>query len=233
MNGVAGDVDGYCESRDQSRRLARKPDMTAGSNVVPVHNHNKFHGGQWRETSKGIVAVQTATNFKRGCWFETAGGSLKRTKIQETLHGKVNNQVWTSSSQLAISDHQVSKAVNVFQVPDDDDDSSGYDTGGSTDDKNDREDDTLEDGEIYEQASGRIDNEQKGEGDGSTSRCSNEDKVKHERKVKNNDDTGKFKADDVRVALGKGKLDERRMRRLKKGFMALLDEVVGEYRRKV
>ena len=190
---VAGDVNGYCKSRDQSQMLATKPEINAGSNFVSVHNPYKVLGGQWCETSKGIVAVQTATNVKRGCWFETAGGSLKRTKIQEALHGKANDQEWTSSSQLAISDHQVSKAVNVFQVPNDDDNSSGYDTRGSTDDKNDREDNRPEDG----------------------------------------DDTGKFKRDDVCVALGKGNLDEQRMRRLKKGFMALLEAAVGEYGRRV
>ena len=229
---VAGDVDGFCKSRDQSQMLAMKQKVNAGSNVVSVHNPNKFHSGQWCETSKGIVAVQTPTNVKRDWCFETAGGSLKRVQTQETLHGKVYDQESSLSSQLAISGRQVFKAVNVFQVPDDDDDFSGYVTGGSTNDKIDREDGRLEDGEIDEELSGCVDNEAKSEIKGPTTRCSNEDKVKHERKVENDDDTGNFNPYDVCVALGKGKLDERRMRRLREGFMALLDDSVGRYRRK-
>ena len=230
---LAGDVDGLCESRDQSQMPATKPEVNAGLNVLSVHNPNKFHSGQWCETSKGIVALQTPANIKRDWCFETAGGSLKRIKPQETLHEKVYDQECTSSSQLAISNHQGCKVVNVFQVPEDDEDVSGYDTGGSSNDKNEREDDRQEDGEIDEELSGCVDNEAKREGRGPTSRCSNEDKVKHERKVRNNGDTRNFNPYDVCVALGKGKLDERRMRRLKEGFMALLDDSVGEYRRKV
>lgn len=185
---VVGDVDGFDESRNQSQTLATKPKVNAGSNVVSVQNPNNFKGGKWCETSRGIVAVQTPTKVKHGWWFLTAGGSLKRTKTQKMLDEKAYGQEWTSSSQLAISNHQVPKAVNVFQVPDDDEDISEYDTGGSTYGEN-------------------------------------------ERKVGNSNATGNFNPYDVCVALGKGKLDERRMNRLNEGFIALLDDAVGGYRR--
>ena len=212
MSQVAVNVNGYCESGDRSLLPATKLMSNAGSN---------------------LDSEQTPRNFRGGRWFETPGGSLKRLKPQEGLHGKVYDQELISNSQLAISDHQSSKAVHLFQVPDDDDSIEDYDSGGSTNHKNDREDDRLEDGEIDEEVSGCVDNEAKSEGKGPTSRCSNEGEVKHERKVGNNSDTGNFNAHDVCVALGKGKLDERRMRRLKEGFMALLDDAVGGYRRKM
>ena len=120
---VVGDVNSFCESRDRSQTLATKTKVNAGSNVVSVLKPNKFHGVNWRETSKGIVAVQTPTTFKRGWWFLTAGWSLKRTtrtKAQAILHGKTYDQEWTSNSQLATFNSQVSKVVIVFQVPDDD-----------------------------------------------------------------------------------------------------------------
>ena len=235
---VAGDADGFCESTDQSLRLATKSKVNGGSNVVSVQNSTKFTGGKWRESSKGLVRVQTPTKIKRGWWFETAGGSLKRTKPQEMLHGKAYDHEWTSSSQLELSDHQASKAVNTFQVPDDDDDDededvSGYGTGGSTQHKNDRKDDRPEDGEIAGEVSACIENAAKTEGKEPTSRCSNEDMVKRRQKFGDDNYTGNFNPHDVCVALGKGKLDERRMRRLKDGFMALIDDAVGVYRRKL
>lgn len=43
--------------------------------------------------------------------------------------------------------------------------------------------------------------------------------------------SGNFTTYEVCVALGNGNLDEQRMARLKEGFMALLDDAVGKYRR--
>ena len=227
---IAESVDGFCESKNRYQLPATKSVFNAGSNVVSKQTPANFRGGRWFETSKGIAAVQTPSYYKQGWWFETPGGSMKRLQTQELLHGKIYDQDLISQSQLAIPDRQISKAVHSFQVPDDDESIGDYDDGGST---NDREDDRLEDGEIDEGVSGCVDSEAKSEGKGSTSRCSNEYEVKHERKVEDNGDTGKFNPYDVRVALGNGKLDDRRMRRLREGFMALLDDAVGEYRRKM
>ena len=230
---VAESVDGCCESKNHYPLPATKSVFNAGSNVVSKQTPANFRGGRWFETSKGIAAVQAPSCYKQGWWFETPGGSMKRLQTPETLHGKVHNQDLISQSQLAIPDRQSFKAVHSFQVPDDDESIGDSDGGGSNNDENDREDDRLEDGEIDEGVSGRVDNEAKSEGKGSTNRCSNKDEVKHERKVEDNGDTGNFNAYDVRVALGNGKLDDRRMRRLREGFMALLDDAVGKYRRRI
>ena len=229
---IAESVDGFCESKNRYQLPATKSVFNAGSNVVSKQTPANFRGGRWFETSKGIVAVQNPSCYKQGWWFETPGGSMKRLQTQELLHGKVHDQDLISQSQLVIPDSQSSKAVNSFQVPDDDESIEDYDGGGSNYDKNDREDDRQEDGEFDEEVSGRGDNEAKSKGKGSTSRCSNEDEVKHERKVEDNSDAGNFNPYDVRVALGNGKLDDRRMSRLREGFMALLDDAVGQYRRK-
>ena len=229
---VAESVGGFCESKSQYQSPVTKSVFNAGSKVVSEHAPTDLRGGRWFETSENFVAVQTPTNYKRGWWFETPGGSLKRIETQVMLHGKVHDQESISDSRLAIPDHRISKAVNCFQVPEDNENNEDYDDGTSTNDRSDREDDRLEDGEIDEEVSGRVDNEANSEGKGPTSRCSNEDAVKHERKIRNNGDTGIFNPYDVCVALGQGKLDERRMRRLKKGFMALLDDAVGGFRRK-
>ena len=230
---VAESVHGFCETKNHYQLPATKSMFNAGSKVVSKQTLANFRGGWWSETSQGIAAVQTPSCYKQGWWFETPGGSMKRLQTQKLLHGNVHDPNLISQSQLAVSDRQSSKTVHSFQVPDDDDESIGDDdSGGSTNYKNDREDDRLGDGYIDEEVSGRVDNKGKSEGKGSTSRCSNEDEVKHERKVEDNGDTGNFSPYDVRVALGNGKLDDRRMRRLREGFMALLDDAVGGYRRK-
>ena len=229
---ITENVGGSCESKGQYQLPATKSVVNADSNVLSEQTPTNFRGGWWFETSEGIVAEQRPTINKRGWWFETPGGSLKRIETQEMLPGKVHNQELISKSPLAITDHHISKAVNSFRVPDDDDDIEDSDGGSPTNDRHDREDERLEDWEIVEKASARVENQAKSEVTGPTSRSSNEDKVKHERKVGKTGDTDNFKPYEVCVALGQGKLDERRMRRLKEGFMALLDDAVGGYRRK-
>ena len=213
------------------------------------------------EGSSEIKAAHSLTNVQGGRWFETPGGSLMRMESRETLHDSFPNDEWTSKrqnhvsedegrlahssianrgdddadeipdGQLVVPNQQESEAVHVFQVPDIDENDDNHYTGDPSNNEDDQERDELEDGEIDDEASSSF---QIGPDTGSkepASRTITEPGVKDEPQVREMVDSGSFTAVQVCRALGNGNLDEQRMRRLRKGFMALLDDAMGRYRR--
>ena len=169
-----------------------------------------------------IVTAQNPTNFKGGRWVETPGGTLKRMEDEEVLPDKLYEQkpisksrqyglhacaVEGPQSQRVNSNNQRFKVDNISQAPDIDGDDEVYGIGESTNNENNLERDRLEDGKIREEILGSVDSERK------------------------MIDKGNFNPAEICIALGNGNLDEKRMMRLQKGFMALLDDAVGRYRR--
>ena len=237
---VAENGDGGCKRDERSQK----------SSFLPI-----FEG------SSEIKAAHSLTNVQGGRWFETPGGSLMRMESRETLHDNFPNDEWTSKrqnhvsqdegrlahssiatrgddnadeipdGQLVIPNQQDSEAVHVFQVPDIDENDDNHYTGDPSNNEDDQGHDEIEDGEIDDEASSSF---QTGPDTGSkepASRTIIEPGVKNEPQVREMVDSGSFTALQVCRALGNGNLDEQRMRRLRKGFMALLDDAMGRYRR--
>ena len=198
------------------------------------------------------VAAQPRTTVKGGRWFENSGGSLMRIEDEDTLddnlydqqrisnfEGCVTEENGQSSKDTAnISDfqpitqhHRQSESVNVFQVPSLDEDDEEHDAAGWTKNDNGREDDELEHGEIHAGAPRFVDGKTICEDKEVTSKEANEEGPTDEPEEEEIGDSGNFTTYDVCVALGNGKLDEQRMTRLKEGFLALLDDAIGRYRR--
>ena len=205
--------------------------------------------------SKNAVArFQKAV--KGGRWFETPRGSLKRMNAEEELNDGLDDQESISrpdscssknnggSSKTSVAsdgggvpikgsdlllksaNHNISKANNHFQVPDIDEDDKEYEVERITKEDNGGEVDELDIGAIFEEARRIVDDERDGEGEeltanNVTGKPGNGEMV----------DSGEFNLEEICVALGDGSLDERRMTRLKEGFMALLDDTVGRHRR--
>ena len=191
-------------------------------------------------STKSPMAVQG------GRWFETPRGSLKRLGNEQILHKGLDDQETLykpessfsenngPSSKTSIANYEAEdlargpnansispnpgppQAVNVFQVPDDDED--------------DEDDSVLEEGEILERETrnAEVTND---EGAEPLSREVHGGTVKREPNHDEMIDTGHFTAGEICVALGNGGLDGQRMERLKRGFMALLDDTVGKRRR--
>lgn len=207
---VAENGDGGCESDKRSQKLSFRPLFDSSSEIKVEHS---------------------LTNVQSGRWFETLGGSLMRMESRETLHDNLPNDERipkrqshgledegllahssidkrgdddvdeTHDDQLAIPTQQESEAVHVFQVPEID--------------ENDNE------------ASSSFQNEPNAGNKEPASREIVEPGVKNEPHVRKMVDSGRFTALQVCRALGNGNLDEQRMRRLRKGFMALLDDAMG------
>lgn len=195
------------------------------------------------------VAAQGQTPVKGGRWFETPMGSLKRVANEEKRYAGLDDQdsisqpdscfseqnggssktsvashgnevvAKVSDAQLRSPNHNHFEAVKVFQVPDHDDEDDN-DVEEFTGDENGVERGVLEDGEIGEEAGASVEEEFNGGAEG-TSKLPLGEIV----------DSGYFAIDEICVALGNGNLDERRMARLKRGFLALLDDAVGRCRR--
>lgn len=211
---VAENGDGRCENDERSQELKFTPLLEGSSERMAAHS---------------------VTNLQGGRWFETPGGNLKRMESRETLHDSFSNDERTSKrqshvledkrrlahspianrgddgtdgvldGQLVLPNQQKSEAVHVFQVPDidenDDEASSSFQNKPNTGSKEPAIKIILEPG------------------------------VKNEPQAREMVDSGSFTALQVCRALGNGDLEEQRMRRLRKGFMALLDDAMGRYRR--
>lgn len=192
----------------------------------------------WRPESTKSCPDKAASNHSGSNPTPAAEGSLMRMESRGTLHDSSPNDERTTKrqshvpedegrlahisianrrhddadeipdGQLAIPNQQESEAFHVFQVPDidenDDEASSSFQDERNTGSK--------------EPASREI----------------VESRAKTEPQVREMVDSGSFTALQVCRALGNGNLgnlDEQRMRRLRKGFMALLDDAMGRYRR--
>ena len=204
---------------------------------------------------------QLQAAVKAGRWFETPRGHLMRIEDDDKVHdgmedhgsisplnkylsedteGPSNESLASrgdgvvdkvSDFQLIFPTHNKSEAVNVFQVPDIDEDEEAYETEGFPENHSGRECDELEDSEIVGEAPSSRDHEFNDKGEEARSQEMDvvdiADKANEEEIV----DSGYFTMGEICVALGNGNLDEQRMTRLKKGFMALLDDAVGRHRR--
>lgn len=206
-------------------------------------------------------AAQVQKAVKGGRWFETPRGSLKRIDIVEKLHDGLDRQgsisspgscfseskegssktsetssgdenlVKVSDFQLLFPNHNRSEAVNHFHMPDVDENEEEYDIEAFTENDNRGDGDELEDGEISEELRSFVDDECNGEGEESESEEGDGAGVTDEPNHGEIVDSGHFALGEMCVALGNGSLDEKRMTRLKEGFMALLDDAVGRHMR--
>ena len=217
---VAENDDGGCEIEERSQT----------SSFAPLS-----------DDSPGIIAAQPLETFKGGQWFETSDGSLMRIENGETLHDSLYDHERISSSQGYVSEDKgclsenltATKAANDFRVPDIDENADEYGVGRSSNYENHEECDELEDGEIDEEAPSSVQKELNSGGKKPTGEEVDESGVKNEPKIRDTVDSGRFNSVEVCIALGNGNLDEQRMRRLRSGFMALLDDALGRYRQYV
>lgn len=207
------------------------------------------------------VEAQLQTSVKGGRWCETPRGSLKRIESGDKLRDSLDEQESTSPTsscfsaqnggsskssvtsrgdedlakvsvfQITFPYHGQSETVNTFQVPNIIDNKEEYNAEGFTENVNTGERDDSEDGEILEEVQSSADDELNGEDEERAGREVDVKEVTHTPKTGEIIDSGYFTLGEVCVALGHGNLDERRMARLKEGFVALLDDAVGRQKR--
>ena len=211
------------------------------------------------DACSNIVATQPQKAIAGGWWFETPRGSLKRLDDEEKPIDGVDGQelisppgsffsdinggsskssvasrenkssAKVSDFQLICPNHSPSETLHIFQLPDNEEEEEEYDAARLSDDEDGGGREELEDGEIDEEAQSSVDNVPHGEGEElpgeEVDTAAATDNSKEWEKI----DSSHFAMSDVCVALGHGNLDEQRMKRLKEGFMALLDDAVGVY----
>ena len=204
--------------------------------------------GRWFETPRGslkrlhekdIVSdssrdlEQSSRSSKSSS--EENGGSSK-TSI--ATHG-LGDRAGSSSGQLSSPETSQSQNINNFQVPsigdgdaddygdddrdDDDDDDQDNEDGGvkledSTQDNNGEPSNESEDGELHEEDDGLVNEPAENTGR----------EEQYNRGPMVTVDYGAFNMHEVCVALGRGNLDEARMKRLKNMFNILIGEVLGQ-----
>ena len=208
------------------------------------------------------LATQQKASVMSGRWFETPRGSLKRiddadavgeslndpeqssrlskssseenggsSKTSKATHGS-DDTARLSNGQLLSPNHNLSRSLNVFRVPDVDDD-DGDDVGDDVGDDDEDDDggvkldltryntgeltDESEKDVLYEED---VDLVNEGPENASREEAGN-------RGPMVTVDYGAFNMNEVCVALGSGNLDEARMEKLKDWFNRLLAEVLG------
>ena len=240
---------------DSLQNILHVPEGESGESESKNHFQNLSFRSLSDDSPKNITA-QPRTTVKGGRWFETPRGSLMRIEDEDTFDDNLYDQQRISNHRDCVSkekilvanhedkaaaaisdfgpispDHKRSESVNIFQVPNIDDEDEEYDAAGWTKVDNDQEHDELEDGEIDEGAPRIVDGKMIHKDKELRSEEASEEGPTSEPDEEEIGDSGNFTTYEVCVALGNGDLDEQRMARLKEGFMALLDDAVGKYRR--
>ena len=232
---------GESESNNHSQNLSFKSLSDASSTTITAQPRTTVKGGRWFETLGGnLMRIKDEDTFNDNL-YDQQRISNHRSCVSEEDRRSSKNLVTDYGDKAAANkshfgpifpEHKRSESVNVFQVPNIDDEDEECDAAGRTKVDNDREDDELEDGEIDEgvmrSVDGNIIHEDK---ELRSEEVSEEEGLTSELDEGEIGDSGNFTTYEVCVALGNGNLDEQRMARLKEGFMALLDDAVGKYRR--
>ena len=149
-------------------------------------------------------AGQPHVAVKDGQWFETPRGSQRRNRYENGLDLAFKDQ---QSILCRFADFG-RKSPNTSSK-----------AGGQPDD--------FEDGEIDEDAPRSFGNALGSEENETPGQEAEKDELEREPEAVEVVDSGYFAFGDVCVALGNGNLDEKRLMRMKAGFMALLDDAVG------
>ena len=245
---------------DSLQNILHVPEGESGESESKNHSQN-LSFKSLSDDSPTTITAQPRTTVKGGRWFETRRGSLMRIEDEDIFddslydqqrisnHGNCVSKENGRSSNILVAnhedkaaaeksdfgpifpDHKRSGSVNIFQVPNIDDEDEEYDAAGWTKVDNDREHDELEDGEIDEGAPSFVGGKRIHKDKELRSEEASEEGPTSEPDEEEIGDSGNFTTYEVCVALGNGDLDEQRMARLKEGFMALLDDAVGKYRR--
>lgn len=200
------------------------------SDVVAAQPHKAVQGGRWFETPRGSLkrleddgelsgslGSQNSISPPGSCFSIINEGSSKTSGANSEYDGSENG----SGVPLKFPNPNQSGGVRVFEIPANEEDDE--------DSQNNEEGDELEDGEIVQEARSSVDDDIHGEGDEISGREVGTTHATNESKTGEIIDSGYFAMGEVCVALGNGNLDERRMTRLKDGFMALLDNAIGLY----
>ena len=206
---------GRIEAADENSRTMLASTQGPGTFEMRVRqNMAKVAKVENKETD-GSEASQTLSSVSISDASYNHGTEQPRTAVKggqwfETPRGSLRRVQNENEVDVAFEEHEVE-----VSPPDDDD--------GQRDE--------LEDGEIDEDARSSIGDHLSSESKGNPGEKAKEGQVKKKPKAGEVVDSGYFAFGDVCVALGNGNLDERRMMRLKEGFMALLDDTIGiDYR---
>ena len=209
------------------------------SSNLAVQPKASVMSGRWFETPRGSLKrlddqdmasdslsdPERSSRLSKSCSEENGGSS----ETSMTTH-ELDDMAGSSSGQLLSPQHSQSQNTNVFQVP-----SVGDDDG---DDDSDEDEDSDDGGVKLEDLTQNNDGELSNESDDGDLSEENVQLVNEGSENAGGDeqedrgpivtlDYGAFNMHEVCVALGRGNLDEARMKKLKDMFHVLLAEVLG------
>lgn len=212
------------------------------SENVAAQSQTVVKGGRWFETPKGSlrrievgqkvndsVNGQEAVANSGRCFPDTSRASPETSVISNGNQGE--ELAKGSDFQLLFPNPNQSETVNVFRVPDIDEDATDDDEEHNvervTQDGNGEEGDELEEGEIFEEGVSLPNMVQGGVQGDTAKRVSAGCEASGSSGPTETVDYGNFNMEEICVALGNGSLDQRRMRRLEKGFKMMIAEALG------
>lgn len=237
LHGREGE-DKQTKGEQESQTPSLTPISDTNSNTIATQLHKAVKCGQWFETPRGSLKrleeekkvndgsrSQDSISPPGSCFSDINGGSSKTSEA----YGEDENLENVPGLQLKFPTPNQTGKVHVFQVPDIEEDVEGYDVDRVCENEDGGESDELEDGEIVEESRSSADLGFHGEGAKVSDEEVNAAEANDNSKEREVIDSGYFAMGEVCVALGNGNLDEKRMTRLREGFMALLDDSVGLY----
>ena len=227
------------DEESESEESYQSTSDTSGSDLMP-----------------NAVAADVQINLKDGRWFETPRGSLKSVedgrRVGDSSDDQEGNSIlsryYTQNTegpsemaagiyedddvaQVLLPSLEQPEAVNVRQQSASDaeahDDEEEYVLERPTQKENGAEREDWEEDEVRDEETGVLGVEQADQKGKTVDRGSASSKGSEHPGPVRMVDSGNFTMSEVFVALGNGNLDEVRMRKLRDGFMMMLDEALG------